>query len=173
MNVVQRNRHFLHLYCDDFRTIVMRLISRLIVALSFSLATLSITSCEWFNETHTVVEIIGGENWMGSKTVNLINGETTGLTKLVTFTEAGTQCRVMTGLYSLSVIDTELLKVKKENDDTILLTNMDSGKTLYTCICNRDEEGKVISMTMTWTIHTDYESVISENPLTVILKKAN
>jgi hypothetical protein len=130
-----------------------------------------LTSCDWFNDTHTIIEIIGGENWMGSTTVTLVSDETTGLTKLVTFTEAGTQCRVMTGIYGLSVIDTELLNVKKE-EDTILLTHMDSGKTLYTCICNKDNEGKVTTMTMNWSIHTDYERMIRDNPLTVTLKRS-
>lgn len=168
---MQRNHHFVHLYSDSFRIIVMKRISLFIFTIVLSLYAVSLTSCDWFDDTHTIIEIIGGENWMGSTTVTLIDDETTGLTKLVTFTEAGTQCRVMTGLYSISVIDTELLNVKRE-DDKILLTNMDSGKTLYTCICNRDDEGKVTTMTMNWSIHTDYERMIKDNPLTVTLKKA-
>ncbi len=169
---MQRNHHFLHLYHDDFRIIIMKPISHFIFAIILSLSATGLTSCDWFNDTHTIVEIIGGENWMGSTTVTLLNDEITGLTKLVTFTDGGTQCRVMTGLYNISIIDTEILSVKKE-DDTILLTNMESGKTLYTCICNRDKEGKVETMTMNWSIHTDYERMIRDNPLTVTLKKAN
>jgi hypothetical protein len=149
----------------------MKRISQFIFAILLSLCAVGLTSCDWFNDTHTIIEIIGGENWMGSTTVTLVSDETTGLTKLVTFTEAGTQCRVMTGIYGLSVIDTELLNVKKE-DDTILLTHMDSGKTLYTCICNKDNEGKVTTMTMNWSIHTDYERMIRDNPLTVTLKRS-
>ncbi|HPY21256.1 MAG TPA: hypothetical protein PLR33_00510 [Bacteroidales bacterium] len=149
----------------------MKRISQFIFAILLSLCAVGLTSCDWFNDTHTIIEIIGGENWMGSTTVTLVSDETTGLTKLVTFTEAGTQCRVMTGIYGLSVIDTELLNVKKE-DDTILLTHMDSGKTLYTCICNKDKEGKVEKMTMNWSIHTDYERMIRDNPLTVTLKRS-
>ncbi|HPH52645.1 MAG: hypothetical protein KA074_03740 [Bacteroidales bacterium] len=149
----------------------MKRISQFIFAILLSLCAVGLTSCDWFNDTHTIIEIIGGENWMGSTTVTLVSDETTGLTKLVTFTEAGTQCRVMTGIYGLSVIDTELLNVKKE-DDTILLTHMDSGKTLYTCICNKDNEGKVETMTMNWSIHTDYERMIRDNPLTVTLKRS-
>jgi hypothetical protein len=149
----------------------MKRVSQFIFAILLSLCAVGLTSCDWFNDTHTIIEIIGGENWMGSTTVTLVSDETTGLTKLVTFTEAGTQCRVMTGIYGLSVIDTELLNVKKE-DDTILLTHMDSGKTLYTCICNKDNEGKVETMTMNWSIHTDYERMIRDNPLTVTLKRS-
>ncbi|HKM13117.1 MAG TPA: hypothetical protein PL115_02690 [Bacteroidales bacterium] len=149
----------------------MKRISQFIFAILLSLCAVGLTSCDWFNDTHTIIEIIGGENWMGSTTVTLVSDETTGLTKLVTFTEAGTQCRVMTGIYGLSVIDTELLNVKKE-EDTILLTHMDSGKTLYTCICNKDNEGKVTTMTMNWSIHTDYERMIRDNPLTVTLKRS-
>jgi hypothetical protein len=149
----------------------MKRISQFIFAILLSLCAVGLTSCDWFNDTHTIIEIIGGENWMGSTTVTLVSDETTGLTKLVTFTEAGTQCRVMTGIYGLSVIDTELLNVKKE-EDTILLTHMDSGKTLYTCICNKDNEGKVETMTMNWSIHTDYERMIRDNPLTVTLKRS-
>jgi len=150
----------------------MKRISLFIFAIILSLSATGLTSCDWFDDTHTIIEIIGGENWMGSTTVTLINDETTGLTKLLTFTEAGTQCRVMTGIYSISVIDTELLNVKREDDDTILLTHTESGKTLYTCICNRDGEGKVETMTMNWSIHTDYERMIRDNPLTVTLKRS-
>ena len=65
----------------------MKRISQFIFAILLSLCAVGLTSCDWFNDTHTIIEIIGGENWMGSTTVTLVSDETTGLTKLVTFTE--------------------------------------------------------------------------------------
>ncbi len=150
----------------------MKRISLLIFAISLSLCTAGLTSCEWFNETHTRLEIVGGESWTGSTTVSLVNDEATRLTKLLTFNESGNQCRIITGIYVINGIDTEILNVKKEGDK-IFLTHTESGKTLYTCLFNRDNEGKIETMTMKWSIHTDYERIIRDNPLTITLQKAS
>lgn len=149
----------------------MKRISLFILAIVLSFTALGLTSCEWFNETHSILEIVGGESWTGSTTVTLVNEEMTKLTKLLTFTENGNQCRVMTGILIINGIDTEILNVKKEGNK-IFLTHTESGKTLYTCVYNKEDDGKVKTMNMSWSVHTDYERVIKETDLTITLQKA-